>query len=72
MERESKFLPKTISFIWLAEMTAEPLQAATRDKLPLTAVEAKVGAIMLDAICDARIKNSSLDRPAYRQEIIGT
>ena len=53
-------------------MKAEPLQAATRDKLPLTAVEAKVGAIMLDAICDARIKNSSLDRPAYRQEIIGT
>lgn len=53
-------------------MTAEPLQAATRDKLPFTAVEAKVGAIMLDAICDARIKNRSLDRPAYRCEIIET
>ena len=53
-------------------MTAEPLQAATRDELPFTAVGAEVGTIMLDAICDPRIECSGLARPAYRCEIIET
>ena len=49
-------------------MTAEPLQAATRDKLPFTAVEAKVGAIMLDAICEARVEIIGTENESRRFE----